>query len=50
MFAQQLDQQATVPGIQVLDQYECHAAIRRDVRQKTAERIQPARRGANADD
>jgi len=46
MIAQELDQQAFVMRVEMLDQDKRHAALRRHVREEALEGIQPAGRGA----
>ena len=46
----QLRHEALVGGIQVLNDYEVHAASLLDVRQKLLQRLQAPSRGADADD
>ena len=41
---------ALVPGVEVLDQHECHAGVGGELSQKLAEGLEPAGGGADADD
>ena len=43
-------QLALVPGVEVLDQHECHAGVGGELSEKLAEGLEPAGGGADADD
>ena len=47
---QRVAQEARVRGIEVLDEHERHAAVGGEVLEELGERVQPSRRGADADD